>query len=135
MLLDEVQLEEPDSSSAKYKAIGDVKSELQSASDILDFRLDLVEKADASKIGWSAAVQYEKVNGPVRKADSDKLWVEAEKSVELKRKEKPQQPFRSGPAAAGKDQYQSRSSKGNSDQTSSRPDTVFFVLLMPPDCF
>ena len=123
MLLDEVQLEEPDSSSAKYKAIGDVKSELQSASDILDFRLDLVEKADASKIGWSAAVQYEKVNGPVRKADSDKLWVEAEKS------------FRSGPAAAGKDQYQSRSSKGNSDQTSSRPDTVFFVLLMPPDCF
>ena len=82
--------------------------------EILDFRLDLIEKVDNSKVGWPAAVGYEKMNGLVRKADSDKLWAEAEKAVgDQKRKERPQ-PFRDAPAQAGKDQCYTRSARGSS---------------------
>ena len=112
--LDDLQLEEPDASTARYEAISGIKGDLKSALEILDCRMDLIEKVDNSKIGWSAAIGYEKMNGLVKKADSDKLWADAEKAVsDQKRKERPQ-PFRDAPAQAGKDQYFTRSARGSS---------------------
>ena len=71
---------------------------------MIDCRLDMIEKADSSKVGWSAAVYYEKSNGSVKKENSDKLWVEAEKSVQEAKKDE-KTPFRSRPAQAGKNSY------------------------------
>ena len=113
MQLDDLQLDEPDSSSPHYKAISDVKSDLQAAADIIDGRLDLIEKVDNSKVGWSAAAIYEKTNGPVTKADSDKIWAEAEKSVGENRKKEKLLPFRAEPVHPGKDQHFYRSSRGS----------------------
>ena len=124
--LDELQLEEPDSASNRYKALADVKSDLEAAKDLVDGRLDLIEKVDSSKVGWLAAATYEKSNGPVKKADSAKLWAEAEKSVsqsEFKRREAPR-PFRNEPAQAGKD-FNSRS----------RGVYLIFALLFLALCF
>ena len=102
LLLDEIQLDETDSSSPRYAAVDGVKKELSSALEIMDCRLDLIEKADSSKIGWAAAVHYEKSNGPVKKTESDKLWAEAEKSVTEARKKDRLTPFRSGPVQLGR---------------------------------
>ena len=116
LLLDEIQLEESDSTSPRYAALDGVKKELTSAIEIMDCRLDLIEKADSSKIGWAAAVHYEKANGLVKKTESDKLWTEAEKSVTEARKKDRLTPFRSGPASAGRNafQYQQRTARGSS---------------------
>ena len=104
LLLDDLQLDETETDSARYKAIAGVKKELEGAQEMIDCRLDMIEKADSSKVGWSAAVYYEKSNGSVKKENSDKLWVEAEKSVqEAKKAEKT--PFRSRPAQAGKNSF------------------------------
>ena len=111
--LDELQLEEPDSSSSRYKALGDVKTDLEAAKNLVEGRMDLIERVDGSKVGWLAATAYEKANGPLKKSDSDKLWCDAEKaclaSSEYKRREsQSQQPFRDLPARAGKDAYNPR---------------------------
>ena len=55
MLLDDLQLDESDSSTPRYAAISSVKDELTAAKDILDCRLDLIEKVDSSAVGWTAA--------------------------------------------------------------------------------
>ena len=102
LLLDDLQLDEEDSNSARYKAIAGIKEEMESAQNMIDCRLDLIEKADASKVGWSAAPHYEKSNGSIKKDNSDKLWVEAEKSVQEARKTDRPTPFRARPAPAGK---------------------------------
>ncbi len=101
LLLDDLQLDESDSASPRYQAIGEIKKELEGAQELMVCRLDLIEKADTSKVGWSAAPFYEKSNGAVLKTDSDKLWSEAEKKVQDDRK-KERTPFRSTPAKAGK---------------------------------
>ena len=67
---------------------------------------------DNSKVGWPAAVGYEKMNGMVIKAESDKFWVEAEKAISDQKRKERSQPFRDAPAEAGKDQYYSRSTRG-----------------------
>ena len=114
MQLDDLQLDEPDSSSPHYKVISDIKSDLKAATDIIDGRLDLIEKVDASKVGWAAAAVFEKTNGPITKADSEKLWAEAEKSVgENRKKEVRPQPFHGEPAQAGKDHVSFRSQRGS----------------------
>ena len=113
LLLDDLQLDEDDPLSTRYQALNGVKEELSEARDLLDCRLDLIEKADASSVGWSAAAFYEKSNGLKLKSDSAKLWADAEKAaqaaLELKRKDP--KPFRSQPTNVGKLQYQ-RSSQG-----------------------
>ena len=113
LLLEDIQLDEEDPSSTRYQALSSVKEELSEARDIADCRLDLIEKADASSVGWSAAAFYEKSNGLKLKSDSAKLWADAEKAaqavLELKRKD--QKPFRLQPTNVGKYQY-SRSSQG-----------------------
>ena len=101
-MLDDLQLDEENPDSARYKAISGIKEELKGATDIIDCRLDLIEKADASKVGWSAAPHYEKSKGSVKKDTSDKLWVEAEKAAQEARKTDKQTPFRARPAPAGK---------------------------------
>ena len=111
--LDDLQLDEPDSSSPHYKAISDIKSDLKAATDIIDGRLDLIEKVDNSKVGWAAAAVYEKMNGPITKADSDKVWAEAEKTVEGNRKKEKSLPFRAEPVHTGRDQQFYRSSRGS----------------------
>ena len=109
MLLDDLQLDESDFSTDRYTAISAVKDELTGAKEIIDCRLDLIEKVDGSAVGWSAAAFYEKTNGLVLKPESGKLWGEAEKSArEVKKKEKV--PFRPEPGNSGK--YQYRSSRG-----------------------
>ena len=109
MLLDDLQLDEDDSSTDRYTAISGVKDELSTAKEMLDCRLDLIEKVDCSTVGWSAAAFYEKTNGLVLKPDSAKLWIEAEKAAQAKKKEKP---FRFEPGRApGKPNYQ-RSTRG-----------------------
>ena len=112
--LDDLQLEEPDASSDRYQSLSNVKADLHSAMDLIDGPLDLIEKVDASKVGWAAAAVYDKTNGPLKKAESDKNWAEAKKSVsDSKRKDRAQpQPFRDGPAQAGKDSYYPRSPRG-----------------------
>ena len=129
LLLDEIQLEESDSTSPRYAALDGVKKELTSAIEIMDCRLDLIEKADSSKIGWAAAVHYEKANGLVKKTESDKLWTEAEKSVTEARKKDRLTPFRSGPVSAGRNafQYQQRTARGSSFF----PQFFTLLLLMP----
>ena len=104
LLLDDMQLGEEDSSTERYAALSEVKDELTAARDITEWRLDLIEKVDASAVGWSAAAFYEKSNGLRMKADSAKLWAEAEKSArEVKKKVFPEKaPFRYGPAQSGR---------------------------------
>ena len=114
LLLDELQLDESDSSSSRYAAIDGIKKELASAIEVMDCRLDMIEKADSSKIGWAAAVHYEKSNGEVKKSDSDKLWAEAEKAVsDARKKDSKFVPFRPVPAQqAGRSTFQQRSTRG-----------------------
>lgn len=108
LLLDDLQLDEDDASSDRYAALAGVKDEMNEAKVLMECRLDLIEKADGSSTGWSAAAFYEKTNGLKMKSDSSKLWAEAEKSAqENKKKEK--QPFRYSPTNVGK--YQ-RSGQG-----------------------
>ena len=109
MLLDDLQLDESDFSTDRYSAISAVKEELTGAKEMIDCRLDLIEKVDVSSVGWSAAAFYEKTNGLLLKPDSAKLWGEAEKSArEIKKKDKA--PFRPEPGNPGR--YQYRSSRG-----------------------
>ena len=66
----------------------------------------MIAKVDSSKVGWSAAVHYEKSNGLLLKSDSGKLWEEAEKKVLESKKAaakeaKEKTPFRWGPLATG----------------------------------
>ena len=117
-LLDDLQLEEGDTDSPRYIAIAAIKDELTGADDLIKGRLDLIQKVDASKTGWSAAPHYEKTNGLLLKDDSGKNWEEAEKKVaEIKKtavkeyRESYQQPFRVGPASRGRFQNQ-RTSRG-----------------------
>ena len=109
MMLEDLQLDEDDSSTVRYAAIGNVKEELSTAKDMLDCRLDLIEKVDCSTVGWSAAAFYEKTNGLVLKPDSAKLWIDAEKAAQTKKKEKP---FRFEPGRAPGKLSFSRSSRG-----------------------
>ena len=109
MSLDDLQLDESDGSTDRYAAISGVKDELTTAREMMECRLDLIEKVDASTVGWSAAAFYEKMNGLELKSESAKLWVEAEKSAQAKKKEK--MPFRSEPGRGGRYPYQ-QSSKG-----------------------
>ena len=67
----------------------------------------MIAKVDSSKVGWSAAVHYEKSNGLLLKSDSGKLWEEAEKKVLESKKAaakeaKEKTPFRWGPAGNGR---------------------------------
>ena len=112
--MDDLQLEEPDSSTARYQAITSVKDEFNSAREMLECRLDLIEKVDKSAVGWAAAAFYEKSNGLVIKSDSSKLWAEAEKSArETKKKDTIKTPFRPVPVQSGKYQFpRSYPSKG-----------------------
>ena len=104
MLLDDLQLDEADSSTERYGQISAVKDEFLGAKEMLDCRLDLIEKVDKSPVGWAAAAFYEKTNGLSLKSDSAKLWVEAEKSAR-EAKKKDSLPFRGPPVQSGKYQY------------------------------
>ena len=97
-------MDQEDAQSAQYKAISDVKTELEAAAEMIECRLDMIEKADSSKVGWSAAPYYEKSNGSKKKENSDKLWSDAEKAVQ-EAKKTDRTPFRARPAAAGKTSY------------------------------
>ena len=105
-----MQLEEADSDSPQYQALDAVKSVLNEALDLVKWRLDLISKVDDSKVGWPAALIYERANGMVLKADSSKLWLEAEKKASESRKSITVQkdsnsyksPFRGQPAAGGR---------------------------------
>ena len=110
--LDDLQLDEPDASSDRYQALSNVKADLRSAVELVDGRLDLIEKVDASKVGWAAASIYDKMNGPLKKPDSDKNWAEAEKAASDNKRKDRTQPFRDGPVQAGKDSFYSRSARG-----------------------
>ena len=121
-MLDDLQLEEHDPTTSRYCAIKNVKEELQESVDIMDCRLDMIEKADNSKVGWSAAFEYERTNGMTKTTNSDKLWFEAEKAVlDNRKKTERTQPFREPPAEAGRyrDQYNRSSDKGNVRSTTS----------------
>ena len=105
-----MQLEEADSDSPQYQALGAVKSVLNEALNLVKWRLDLISKVNDSKVGWPAALIYERANGMVLKADSNKLWLEAEKKASESRKSITVQkdssnyksPFRGQPAASGR---------------------------------
>ena len=106
-ILEDLQLEEEEADSTRYASLGSAIAEMDAAHGLLDGRLDLIQKADASKVGWSAAVHYEKSNGLLLKSDSGKLWEDAEKKVlEAKRSAfkdaKEKSPFRYGPANSGR---------------------------------
>ena len=107
-----------------------MKRELEGALDLLHGRLDLIQKVDVSKVGWSAAVFYEKSNGPVFKAESGKLWSEAEKQASEAKKNAASKekynpsPFRAVPAGSGRFQSFQRTSRGLFSWV-----TVYFVLL------
>ena len=110
LLLDDLQLDEDDASTPRYAALSGIKDELMEAKELMDCRLDLIEKVDASSAGWSAAAFYEKTNGLKLKSDSAKLWGEAEKSArDAKKKDK--QPFRFSPTSVGRYQYQTQNPK------------------------
>ena len=109
ILLDDMQLDEADASSARYQSISSVKTDLQSALDLVDGRLDLIERVDTSKVGWAAAQVYEKINGPLKKPDSDKNWAEAEKTTAAARRKEGTAPFRDEPGRPGKDSFYDRS--------------------------
>ena len=123
ILLDDMQLDEADASSLRYQSISSVKTDLQSALDLVDGRLDLIERVDASKVGWAAAQVYEKINGPLKKPDSDKNWAEAEKTTAVARRKEGTAPFRDEPGRPGKDSFYDRS-RGRS--------FCFVFLLRPP---
>ena len=109
ILLDDMQLDESDASSPRYQSISSVKADLQSALDLVGGRLDLIERVDASKVGWAAAAVYEKTNGPLKKSASDKIWAEAEKTAaEAKRKERAL-PFWDKPGQPGKESFYNKS--------------------------
>ena len=105
-----LQLDKSDSDSPRYQALGAVKSVLNEALDLLKWRLDLIGKVDDSKVGWPAALIYERANGMSLKEDSNKLWLEAErkaadskKSVAvMKDSQSYKSPFRGQPAAGGR---------------------------------
>ena len=79
-----------------------MKEELSEAQELINCRLDLIEKVDCSDAGWTAAAFYQKSNGLKLKADSSKLWLEAEKAArEVKKKPEPK-PFRYAPTSVGK---------------------------------
>ena len=79
---------------------------LQEAVDIINGRLDLIQKVDNSKAGWSAAAVYEKSNGMLVKEESGKLFEEAEKKVldskKAAAKEAVKTPFRVLPVGNGR---------------------------------
>jgi hypothetical protein len=51
--------------------------------------LDLIARADNSKVGWPAASLYDKkVNAPKTSADADKIWAECEKAALEEKKTK-----------------------------------------------
>ena len=102
MLLDDLQLEEADSATERYNALSSIKEELTGAGDIIDCRLDLIEKVNGSSVGWPAAAFYEKTNGLVLTAESGKHWANAEKSAREAKKKPDKMPFRSGPGSSGK---------------------------------
>ena len=117
VLLDDMQLEEEEPGSVRYTAIAGVKEMLQEAVKVIEGRLDLIQKVDNSKVGWSAAVHYEKSNGPLVKDESGKLWEEAEKKVVEAKKTAAREgfktPFRVAPVGSGRNQsYQKSSSRG-----------------------
>ena len=113
LLLDDLQLDESDSTTDRYAALSGVKDELLAAKDMTECRLDLIEKVDCSSVGWTAAAFYEKTNGLKLKADSAKLWAEAEKSAhEARKKTTDKAPFRYGPGQSGKYSSFQRSSRG-----------------------
>ena len=105
--LDELQLEEADSDSSRYAAIGGVKTEMEAALETIDKRLDLIQRADSSKVGWPAATIYEKSLTKSSSVEAEKLWIEAEKKATESQKQKSSygkfnnQPFRRGPVSAG----------------------------------
>ena len=139
MRLDDMQLEEEDTSTERFEALSSVKEELTTAKDIMECRLDLIEKVDGSSVGWVAASFYEKSNGLVLKSDSAKNWTEAEKSArEIKRKAEDKRPFRPGPGQPGK-VYQppfQRTDRGSFSVFSSLLFCFFFVLFMLRfDCY
>ena len=106
-ILEDLQLEEEEADSPRYAALGSAITDLDAANSLIDGRFDLIQKADSSKVGWSAAVHYEKSNGLLLKADSGKLWEDAEKKVvEIKRSAvkdaKEKTPFRYSPASGGR---------------------------------
>ena len=109
LLLDDLQLDEEDASSDRYAALAGIKDEMTEAKELMECRLDLIEKADGSSAGWGAAAHYEKTNGLKLKSESSKLWVEAEKAARDNKKKQPTQPFRYSPTNVGK--YQ-RSGQG-----------------------
>ena len=55
VLVDDLQLEEASTDSPRYMALAAVNTQLEEANDLIKCRLDLIKKADHSKIGWSAA--------------------------------------------------------------------------------
>ena len=111
-----MQLEEEDADSLRYASLGSAIDEINAANDLIEGRLDLIQKADGSKVGWSAAVHYEKSNGLLLKSDSGKLWEDAERKVlEIKKSSakeaKDKAPFRYGPGGSGR-YSSSQKSKG-----------------------
>lgn len=117
LLLDDLQLAEPDCDTPAYAAISAVKENLEGAIDLIKGRFDLIHKVDSSKIGWSAVPHYEKSNGYLVNSESGKNWEAAEKKVvearKASEKEKEKKPFRSWPASGGRYQnYTKSSSRG-----------------------
>ena len=116
VLLDNIQLEEEDTETTRYQAISAVKSLLQEAVEIINGRLDLIQKVDQSKAGWSAAAVYEKSNGTLLKDDSRKLFEEAEKKVldakKTAAKEGYKTLFRGSPARSGRSSGYQKTARG-----------------------
>ena len=135
LMLDDLQLNEPDCDTPTYTAISSIKERLEGAVALIEGRFNLIHKVDSSKIGWSAVPHYKKANGYLVTPESGKNWEAAEKKVSEARKasekEKEKKPFRSWPASGGRYQNYSKSTS-RGEQLSlcifSCSDVVLFAL-------
>ena len=66
VLLDDLQLEESSTDLPRYVALAAVNQQLDEANDLIKCCLDLIKKADQSKIGWSAAAVSIAVKGCIK---------------------------------------------------------------------
>jgi hypothetical protein len=118
--IDDLQLKEEDTDSETYATLDLIKQNLSDAVEIIEKRLDLITKADGSKVGWSAAILYDKkVKTPKSNADAEKMWAKCEKAALEEKKTKQtsrwgdfkgnSMPFQTRPVSTG---YSYSTSKG-----------------------
>ena len=106
LMLDDFQLNSTECDSPAYGAISSIKELLEKGGDLIKGRFDLIQKVDSSKVGWSAAPFYEKINGYLVTPESGKNWETAERkaleSRKAEEKDKSKAPFRSQPVGNGR---------------------------------